>query len=41
MEREEDGWPHLGVVEMPATERPDAEGGTTKHCGYGVAVISA
>jgi hypothetical protein len=40
MEREEDGWPHSGTVEMPVDERPDTEGGTTKHGGHGDAVIS-
>jgi hypothetical protein len=41
MEREEGGWPHLGAVEMLTDERPDTEGGTTKHDGHGAVVISA
>jgi hypothetical protein len=40
MEREEGGRPRSGMVDMLASERPDAGGGETEH-GHGAAVIFA
>jgi hypothetical protein len=38
LEKEESGRPRSGAMEMPASERPDAEGGATEH-GHGAMVI--